>query len=374
MKLKFLLIVTLLVISFVTEEMYSQSFETGKIAITMNSYGRVRVIKETLAGTQQIDRSSFLAGVNENIVFSYKLSAEPEDTVKNVENPLLSDYEISGSVNNTYDTTGGSPDFLVHHNVYGWSGEGYVLVKFTVKNRETSTQNAVLGMEIIARIDGSYGLETVKYLPDSKIISMFRLPASTFVGYKLLSHDMTNLKMIEWYEGYNDVNSDLFGWLTYGQIDTLLDSGGDGAVTFFSKDSVTIPVDGEEVFWVGISIGANEAEMVSNMDLAKVKYETITDIVDEYSGSIPNLYKLEQNYPNPFNPATTIQFQIPKTEYVTLKVYDVLGNEVANPVNQILTAGNHSVQFNANSLTSGMYFYRITAGSYSEVKKMTLIK
>jgi hypothetical protein len=229
-------------------------------------------------------------------------------------------------------------------------------------------------MEIIARIDGSYGLETVKYLPDSKIISLFRLPASTFVGYKLLSHDMTNLKMIEWYEGYNDVNSDLFGWLTYGQIDTLLDSGGDGAVTFFSKDSVTIPVDGEEVFWVGISIGANEAEMVSNMDLAKVKYETITDIVDEYSGSIPNLYKLEQNYPNPFNPATTIQFQIPKTEYVTLKVYDVLGNEVANPVNQILTAGNHSVQFNANSLTSGMYFYRITAGSYSEVKKMTLIK
>jgi len=85
-------------------------------------------------------------------------------------------------------------------------------------------------------------------------------------------------------------------------------------------------------------------------------------------------YELAQNYPNPFNPTTTIRYQIPTAEVVSLKVYDVLGKEVATLVSGRQEAGNYAVPFNASGLSSGMYFYRLQAGSFVETKKMMLVK
>lgn len=92
------------------------------------------------------------------------------------------------------------------------------------------------------------------------------------------------------------------------------------------------------------------------------------------SSEIPQAYSLGQNYPNPFNPATTISFGIPKHSHVHIIVYDMLGKEVAELLNEELGAGSYSVDFNAASLPCGTYFYRITAGEFTEVKKMILIK
>lgn len=85
-------------------------------------------------------------------------------------------------------------------------------------------------------------------------------------------------------------------------------------------------------------------------------------------------YALRQNYPNPFNPATTINYSIPKTGMVTLKVYDVLGREIQTLVNQVQNNGNYKVTFNAASLPSGIYFYSLLSDNFSQVKKMILIK
>jgi len=85
-------------------------------------------------------------------------------------------------------------------------------------------------------------------------------------------------------------------------------------------------------------------------------------------------YSLSQNYPNPFNPTTTISYQIPKAGFVTLKVYDVLGKEVASLVNGQKTSGRYNVQFGGSKLTSGIYFYKISAGDYSATKKLILMK
>ncbi|MFN7015421.1 MAG: T9SS type A sorting domain-containing protein, partial [Bacteroidia bacterium] len=89
-------------------------------------------------------------------------------------------------------------------------------------------------------------------------------------------------------------------------------------------------------------------------------------------------FKLEQNYPNPFNPSTKIKFSIPNVgselAQTVLKVYDVLGNEVATLVNEYKPVGSYEVEFNASKLSSGTYFYRLTAGEYSETKKLILIK
>ncbi len=85
-------------------------------------------------------------------------------------------------------------------------------------------------------------------------------------------------------------------------------------------------------------------------------------------------YKLEQNYPNPFNPTTLIKYQIPELTFATLKVYDVLGNEIATVVNEEKPTGNFEVEFDGDGLTSGIYFYQLKAGNYVETKKMILLR
>jgi hypothetical protein len=89
---------------------------------------------------------------------------------------------------------------------------------------------------------------------------------------------------------------------------------------------------------------------------------------------VPKDFTLSQNYPNPFNPSTTISFSLPSKSYVSLKVFDALGREVSTLVSQELTAGNYSQQWNPVSLPSGMYFYRLQAGNYSETRKLVLLK
>jgi len=85
-------------------------------------------------------------------------------------------------------------------------------------------------------------------------------------------------------------------------------------------------------------------------------------------------FALFQNYPNPFNPNTMINFEIRKQSNVILKVYDVLGNEVSILLNEEKPAGTYEVDFNASGLPSGVYFYRLTAGSFTETKKLILLK
>ena len=85
-------------------------------------------------------------------------------------------------------------------------------------------------------------------------------------------------------------------------------------------------------------------------------------------------YELKQNYPNPFNPVTNIQYQIVNQGMVSLKVYDMLGREVKTLVNEIKSPGKYIVSFDASSLSSGVYFYKISAGEFSDVKRMVLIK
>jgi len=96
--------------------------------------------------------------------------------------------------------------------------------------------------------------------------------------------------------------------------------------------------------------------------------------VDQQSENFIKNFQLEQNYPNPFNPVTIIKYRIAKYGYVIMKVFDVLGNEVATLVNKEKPAGEYEVVFSGNGLPSGIYFYKITAGSFSETRKMLLLK
>ena len=89
---------------------------------------------------------------------------------------------------------------------------------------------------------------------------------------------------------------------------------------------------------------------------------------------VPVEYKLTQNYPNPFNPSTMIEFSIVNPEFVTLKVYNILGQEVATLVNEMKNPGNYSVRFDASNLSSGVYIYKLQTESYTATRKMILQK
>jgi hypothetical protein len=131
--------------------------------------------------------------------------------------------------------------------------------------------------------------------------------------------------------------------------------------------------------FVLLSEGTTDPGIGSYALIDQLSFSQATDV--EITNQVPNEFRLEQNYPNPFNPSTTIKYNIPNVTLsgvegsrVQLKIFDVLGNEVATLVDAYTPAGSYEVEFNASELTSGIYFYRINAGKSTESKKMMLVK
>ena len=142
----------------------------------------------------------------------------------------------------------------------------------------------------------------------------------------------------------------------------------DGPVNSYDE-AVSIAIDGSgNVYVTGKSIG-NE----TGYDYATIKYSQSTGI-SQISSGIPENFTLLQNYPNPFNPVTNLEFGISDLGFVSLKVYDILGKEVATLVNEKLSPGKYKVEFDGSGLTSGVYFYRITAGEFTDTKRMLFVK
>ncbi len=120
-----------------------------------------------------------------------------------------------------------------------------------------------------------------------------------------------------------------------------------------------------------VNNGIYEYRLKQIDDNGQFKYSNTTKVT---INSIPKVFALNQNFPNPFNPSTKISYKISKIEYVSLKVYDILGNEVSTLVNGKKYPGNYEVNFDASNLSSGVYFYQITAGNFVQTKKMILLK
>ncbi len=126
--------------------------------------------------------------------------------------------------------------------------------------------------------------------------------------------------------------------------------------------------DNYDVYVTGISLGDT-----TNFDIATIKYSQTTGILNQ-TNFIPSGFYLDQNYPNPFNPSTNLGFGISELGFVTLKIYNSLGVEVAVLVNEKLSPGTYNVQWNASEFSSGVYYFSIRSEGYKETKKMFLIK
>ena len=192
---------------------------------------------------------------------------------------------------------------------------------------------------------------------------------------------------IDW--GYSKIDNDLYRFrITIDQPShknptfftmpvqvKVTTTAGDTLLTFFNNQK-------SQTFYSDITGQPQSIKFDPENWILKIVQSITTDIkTDE---KLPSQFKLEQNYPNPFNPTTRIKYSIPtssplakgRTEegFVSLKVYDVLGREVTTLVNKKQSPGNYTIEFNAANLPSGLYFYKLTAGEFSQTKKMILMK
>ena len=144
---------------------------------------------------------------------------------------------------------------------------------------------------------------------------------------------------------------------------------GNGGTTISGNNNRIAGTLGQNL--IGVSSNANNA---SNAGFWYQTADIITSVEQVENDLLPTEFRLEQNYPNPFNPSTTIQFSVPKTSHVTIKIYNILGREVAALIDEEYQPGQYKVVFEAGQLASGLYVYRIQAGDFLETKKLMLLK
>jgi hypothetical protein len=117
------------------------------------------------------------------------------------------------------------------------------------------------------------------------------------------------------------------------------------------------------------------SNQVGNSTITTIKYTQIPLLVNNNNEGVPNEFSLEQNYPNPFNPVTKIRFDIPgEAHQLKINIYNMLGRKVETLVNQQLKPGTYEVEWNAGNYPSGVYFYKLSAGDFTETKRMVLVK
>ena len=157
--------------------------------------------------------------------------------------------------------------------------------------------------------------------------------------------------------------------------DTNLVAPTSGKVTYSFTYTAPDSISTDTLYAVGLSADFTKSSSGDSWAFATNKAISITPATGISKESAKaNSFELIQNYPNPFNPSTLISYSLKNSEFVSLKVYDVAGNEVASLVNEMQSSGAHSLSFNASKLTSGVYVYKISTPSFSSSKKMVLTK
>ncbi|MEJ2193253.1 MAG: aryl-sulfate sulfotransferase [Ignavibacteriaceae bacterium] len=196
--------------------------------------------------------------------------------------------------------------------------------------------------------------------PDSIIFNSVRVGDSATTKISLVNNSANSIEINSFYNtnsAYSVLTKVPFVLPSYGNVPVqiMFKPVEDG----YFKDVLHIRSD-------------TETSRVAQLVVLTGRADSTISSVDNQT--IVSAYRLEQNYPNPFNPVTTIQYQIPQAIRVTLIIYDVLGRYVETLVNEEKPAGTYKIKFNASQLPSGIYFYRIRAGNYSDVKKFLLLK
>lgn len=225
--------------------------------------------------------------------------------------------------------------------------------------------------------DATYGIYDISISPDKKLAALSTYQFLYFI-------DTENFELIKTLKASQD-----FLWTSAWSPDGrfITASGNWRQIKFFDTETFdvvgkipfpadTIQTSNRSIKWSAdgskLLVGSKLFPQTGSLSLWEVNL-TPTSVYDHNTELISS-FELFQNYPNPFNPSTTIDFSIPHSAFITLKVFSLLGEEIATLIREHLQAGSHSVQFDASNLQSGVYFYTLQSGSSRISKKMLLLK
>jgi len=256
------------------------------------------------------------------------------------------------------------------------SGEDdYVLIRYDIRNLNATP---VTGLYIGQFFDwdiANYATNRTAYDPTRSLAYAWdqNTPSAPYIGMRALD-SAAGARGLANVTGLVLDRAAKWGWISGG---TALGGAGPQDIhSVISSGPFTIGAGATQMVSFAMVGGATLSAMQSNADAAKAKWEQIRLLVgvDDGRVGLPTFYNLSQNYPNPFNPSTMIRFAIPQADRVTLQVFDLLGRRVSTLVDEVKPAGEYTVQFNALGIASGMYYYRMQAGKFSETRKLIVLR
>ena len=258
-------------------------------------------------------------------------------------------------------------------NLSGWRYEGTNLdsLSVTLATDQKSAGNASFKINYKLTYDvsvSSYMVYLYKDLP------VYGIPDSIYLDAK------SDGRRHRLYYSFSDANSGMFRALAKRYLNNSLafdvvNTPMTGLTPLTGTSDMIPPLTLKriEIQLAGDLVQGQSTSGTIYVDNLRLKYPgTVTDV--EQTPLLPALFRLEQNFPNPFNPATTIQYDVPSRTHVALVVYNVLGQRVAELVHEEKDAGHYAIRFDASSLSSGVYLYRLQAGSYVQTRKLVLLK
>jgi serine protease len=376
--------------------------DVGTVALTLNSRGNLGFddypnnlvgngFYNKLTGTNLLFEGAFMAGVSDTKLVDVARDStgneQDSDFVSaaslNVFSPgSRSDQEIVSQFTDA-NAGGNRLGISVQTRSYAFKNppsDNTVIIRYRITNTSGAALSGLYcgtffdwdvgsAMNNVAEYDAAHNLGYVYDVTKTD---------STFAGVAVLSgsgstqfHAINNAGDTSWqiYDGFSKAEK----WdalhngisKTYAGVGDVSFVIGTGPVTLASGDSTT--------FAIAVMASPTLSDLISTTSAAQQKWSYVSS-APSAPNTIPLAFALEQNYPNPFNPTTHLQFSIADFQFVTLKIYDVLGRDVATLVNEQKSPGTYIVNFDGSSFASGVYFYRLRAGSFVSTKRMVLLK
>lgn len=356
------------------------TWSNGVLGLYLSNAGNVRAgLSPYSSTTRDVARMTIVAAQSPTAVFDYNtdqngsaLQPAQRITVAGV------DTAFEALTDNSYSNT--PPKIKVRVAVMTWKNVKYAIVRYRVINDTSVAMSLWVGGHIVPYISATYGGETVQYHAASKTGYYYRQGVTKYWGMRLLGKNPTSFRTMDWNTWSTDPGSEVtsdsmrYAVTATGGFDSLGTASADGSVMQLNAGQVTIAKGDSATFYYALVYGASLNEMVASGDSAVAKFGKVFTDVRQTSSLVPEKIALSQNYPNPFNPTTKIDFQLSLRGWTRLTVFDLLGREVAMPVNAELTPGSYTVEFKAEGLTSGVYVYRLQVGQSSEVRRMIVLK
>jgi Secretion system C-terminal sorting domain len=312
------------------------------------------------------------------------------------------DHDITTDYNGGQESYDEKSTYSRHSSDFSWDDVGYEPVlslghyKITVTSdkyelgayiefdmRTSDLPDAASGGTIDVEFDYSYSSNEIRHRGESEVINGEDIKIWELKSF--VDHDTTNLEpyapvnlsstsffnrpKLTW-ERHSPPDDYIVNYKIYRKIDSgSIEYIGSTTNLYYVDYDVTVGSGSVAHYTVKAVNGNKSASSTIDVNISGFVKQTVSD-----DNGIINFNKLHQNYPNPFNPNTIINYSVKNDGFVKLRVYDILGKEVALLVDENLPAGEYQVEFNANNLESGVYFYEITAGDFRDVKKLLLLK